>query len=310
MTKKVISIIGPTAVGKTSLAIELAKKLDAEIISVDSRQIYKELKIGVARPSEIELGMVKHHMIAHKSIFEKYSAKEFEHEAIQLITKLHKKKDIVILCGGTGLFLNALRWGLDEMPFISNDVRTKVKEMYEENGLEFIQKKVKALDPDSYNSMDINNPRRLLRVLEVFYASGEKMSELKTHKHAERNFELYNICINRNRESLYKRINQRVDDMIEAGLEKEVFQVLQSTNNTNTTLSTVGYNEWIEFYLQLSTRDEVIEKIKQHSRNYAKRQITWNNKYYAEDLTIKIDGIPKDDLLAKILDYAQITPKK
>ena len=307
MTKKVISIIGPTAVGKTSLAIEIAKKLDTDIVSVDSRQIYKELKIGVARPSDIELAAVKHHLIAHKSIFDTYSAKEFEHEALQIINKIHKKKDTVVLCGGTGLFLNAIRWGMDEMPFITNEVRTKVKEMYEENGLEFIQKKVKSLDPESYEKMDIHNPRRLLRVLEVFYASGEKMSSLKSNKPAERDFEFINIFINRKRENLYARINQRVEDMIEMGLEKEVFQVLQLTNNTNTTLSTVGYNEWIEYYLQISTREQVIEKIKQHSRNYAKRQVTWCNKFYENDLKLMIDGIPKEELVAKILEYAKVS---
>lgn len=307
MTKKVISIIGPTAVGKTSLAIEIAKKLDTEIVSVDSRQIYKELKIGVARPSDIELAAVKHHLIAYKSIFDTYSAKEFEHEALQIINKIHKKKDTVVLCGGTGLFLNAIRWGMDEMPFITNEVRTKVKEMYEENGLEFIQKKVKSLDPESYEKMDIHNPRRLLRVLEVFYASGEKMSSLKSNKPAERDFEFINIFINRKRENLYARINQRVEDMIEMGLEKEVFQVLQLTNNTNTSLSTVGYNEWIEYYLQISTREQVIEKIKQHSRNYAKRQVTWCNKFYENDLKLMIDGIPKEELVAKILEYAKVS---
>jgi tRNA dimethylallyltransferase len=262
-TKKIISISGPTAVGKTSYAIELALKHHTEIISFDSRQIYKELNIGVARPSLEELNTVPHHFIANKSIHESFTVNDYEKEALILIQKLFEEKDTIVLCGGTGLYLNAFRFGIDDMPEISNEIRAKVDAEIASQPIETIQENVKKIDPESYESMDIFNTRRLQRVLEI-----------------------ENIVLNRPREILYQRIDQRVEQMIEMGLEQEVEQLLPYFHLN--ALNTVGYKEWLPFFENQISKDEVIDKIKQHSRNYAKRQITWFKKYGAQDTWLEI----------------------
>lgn len=285
-TKKIISISGPTAVGKTSYAIELALKHDTEIISFDSRQIYKELNIGVARPSLEELNTVPHHFIANKSIHESFTVNDFEREALELIQKLFKEKDTIILCGGTGLYLNALKYGLDEMPTISEAIRSKVDKEIANTPIEILQEKIKSIDPQSYLSIDIYNPRRLQRVLEIFYATGKKWSDFKSFEPKKRPFEIENIVLNRPREILYQRIDQRVEQMIEMGLEHEV-EHLHPYFHLNA-LNTVGYKEWLPFFENQISKDEVIDKIKQHSRNYAKRQITWFKKYCEQDTWLEI----------------------
>lgn len=285
-TKKIISISGPTAVGKTSYAIELALKHDTEIISFDSRQIYKELNIGVARPSLEELNTVPHHFIANKSIHESFTANDFEREALELIQKLFKEKDTIILCGGTGLYLNALKYGLDEMPTISEAIRSEVDKEIANTSIEILQEKIKSIDPQSYLSIDIYNPRRLQRVLEIFYATGKKWSDYKSFEPKKRPFEIENIVLNRPREILYQRIDQRVEQMIEMGLEHEV-EHLHPYFHLNA-LNTVGYKEWLPFFENQISKDEVIDKIKQHSRNYAKRQITWFKKYCEQDTWLEI----------------------
>jgi tRNA dimethylallyltransferase len=285
-TKKIISISGPTAVGKTSYAIELALKHHTEIISFDSRQIYKELNIGVARPSLEELNTVPHHFIANKSIHESFTVNDYEKEALVLIQKLFEEKDTIVLCGGTGLYLNAIRFGLDDMPEISNEIRAKVDAEIASQPIETIQENVKKIDPESYESMDIFNTRRLQRVLEIFYATGKKWSDFKSFEPKKRPFEIENIILNRPREILYQRIDQRVEQMIEMGLEQEVEQLLPYFHLN--ALNTVGYKEWLPFFENQISKDEVIDKIKQHSRNYAKRQITWFKKYGAQDTWLEI----------------------
>jgi tRNA dimethylallyltransferase len=285
-TKKIISISGPTAVGKTSYAIELALKHHTEIISFDSRQVYQELNIGVARPSLEELNTVPHHFIANKSIHESFTVNDYEKEALILIQKLFEEKDTIILCGGTGLYLNALRFGLDDMPEISNEIRAKVDAEIASQPIETIQENVKKIDPKSYESMDSFNTRRLQRVLEIFYATGKKWSDFKSFEPKKRPFEIENIILNRPREILYQRIDQRVEQMIEMGLEQEVEQLLPYFHLN--ALNTVGYKEWLPFFENQLSKDEVIDKIKQHSRNYAKRQITWFKKYGAQDTWLEI----------------------
>ena len=285
-TKKIISISGPTAVGKTSYAIELALKHNTEIISFDSRQVYQELNIGVARPSLEELNTVPHHFIANKSIHESFTVNDYEKEALALIQKFFEEKDTIVLCGGTGLYLNAIRFGLDDMPEISNEIRTKVDAEIASQPIETIQENVKKIDPESYESMDIFNTRRLQRVLEIFYATGKKWSDFKSFEPKKRPFEIENIVLNRPREMLYQRIDQRVDQMIEMGLEQEVEHLLPYFHLN--ALNTVGYKEWLPFFENQISKDEVIDKIKQHSRNYAKRQITWFKKYGAQDTWIEI----------------------
>jgi tRNA dimethylallyltransferase len=286
MNKKIICVSGPTAVGKTAFAIDLALKHNTEIISFDSRQIYKELNIGVARPSLEELNTVPHHFIANKSIHESFTVNDFEKEALILIQKLFEEKDTLILCGGTGLYLNAIRFGLDDMPEISNEIRAKVDAEIASQPIETIQENVKKIDPESYESMDIFNTRRLQRVLEIFYATGKKWSDFKSFEPKKRPFEIENIVLNRPREMLYQRIEQRVDQMIAMGLEQEVEQLLPYFHLN--ALNTVGYKEWLPFFENQISKDEVIDKIKQHSRNYAKRQITWFKKYGAQDTWLEI----------------------
>jgi tRNA dimethylallyltransferase len=285
-TKKIISISGPTAVGKTSYAIELALKHHTEIISFDSRQVYQELNIGVARPSLEELNTVPHHFIANKSIHESFTVNDYEKEALILIQKLFKEKDTIVLCGGTGLYLNALRFGLDEMPEISNEIRAKVDAEIASQPIETIQENVKKIDPESYESMDVFNTRRLQRVLEIFYATGKKWSDFKSFEPKKRPFQVENIILNRSREMLYQRIDQRVEQMIAMGMEQEVEHLLPYFHLN--ALNTVGYKEWLPFFENQISKDEVIDKIKQHSRNYAKRQITWFKKYGAQDTWIEI----------------------
>ncbi len=281
MNKKIICVSGSTAVGKTAFAIEQAQKHHTEIISFDSRQIYKELNIGVARPSNEELQAITHHFIANKSIQESFTVNDYEKEVLVLIQKIFEEKDTIIMCGGTGLYLNAIRFGLDEMPEISNEIRTKVDAEIASQPIEIIQEKIEKIDPESYNSMDIFNPRRLQRVLEVFYATGKKWSNFKSFEPKKRPFEIENIVLNRKREELYNRIDQRVDQMIEMGLEGEVKGLLPYFHLN--ALNTVGYKEWLPFFENEASKEEVIDKIKQHSRNYAKRQITWFKKFCAND---------------------------
>ena len=286
MNKKIICVSGPTAVGKTAFAIDLALKHHTEIISFDSRQIYKELNIGVARPSLEELNTVPHHFIANKSIHESFTVNDYEKEALILIQKLFEEKDTIVLCGGTGLYLNAIRFGLDDMPEISNEIRTKVDAEIASQPIETIQENVKKIDPESYESMDVFNTRRLQRVLEIFYATGKKWSDFKSFEPKKRPFQVENIILNRSREILYQRIDQRVEQMIAMGLEQEVEHLLPYFHLN--ALNTVGYKEWLPFFENQISKDEVIDKIKQHSRNYAKRQITWFKKYGAQDTWLEI----------------------
>jgi tRNA dimethylallyltransferase len=307
-----ISISGPTGIGKTKVAIDLAKKLNAEIISFDSRQIYSELSIGVARPSEDELAEVKHHLIGHKSIHDKYSAQDFVKEVHSLLDSHLHGKD-VILVGGTGFFLFALENGLDELPDISDKVREKVNSNFEKFGLEYMQKRVQEIDPISYANMEITNPRRLQRIVEIFEETGDIYSELinrKEHENIAKNennsFEplslrgkIKNIVLDIPREILYDRINQRVDEMIKYGLVEEAKHYLP--NRDLNALNTVGYKELFSYFDGELDLGEAIDKIKQHSRNYAKRQITWNKKYLKDALWV--NHLEDTNYLEKIQNY-------
>lgn len=289
---KLISISGPTGIGKTKVAIELAKKLNAEIISFDSRQIYSELSIGVARPSEEELAEVKHHLIAHKSIHDKYSAQDFVKEVHEIINNEQLTNNNFIFVGGTGFFLHALENGLDELPDISEITRTKVQREFEEKGLEYIQSRVQEIDPTSYANMEITNPRRLQRIVEIWEETSEVYSELiskDSHLHgndtkSQNQLKIKNIVLDIPREILYDRINLRVDEMIKYGLIEEAkhYQPHQDLN----ALNTVGYKELFSYFDGEMDLNEAIDKIKQHSRNYAKRQITWNRKYLKDALWV------------------------
>lgn len=275
-TKKLIVLLGPTASGKTSLSIEIAQKLNTEILSCDSRQFYKELKIGAAPPSKEELAIVKHHFIHHLSINENYSIGQFEKDAIKKITELFKAHNYLLLVGGSGLYIDAICNGIDKIPNISNNVREKINNEYKKNGITWLQEKIKKIDPDFYKSADINNPQRLKRCYEVFHQTGKRFSTFHKKEKKKRNFEIIKIGIKTDREQLYRKINTRVDKMIKNGLVNEA-ELLKKFRKKNA-LNTVGYKELFNYFNQNIELDIAIEEIKKNTRRLAKRQLTWFRK--------------------------------
>ncbi len=273
--KQLIIIAGPTASGKTSLSIQLAKELDAEIFNADSRQFYRKLDIGTAKPSQSELKEVRHHFIDIKEPDEYYSAGEFEKDITTQLDNYFQSKEIAIMVGGSGLYIKAVLEGFDNLPKDDN-LRIKLIERIKHEGLEALQSEVQKLDASFAETMDFKNPQRVVRALEVMKLTSRPYSDLRTNSVRKRNFEIHAFYLNPDREFLYQKINERVDLMIAKGLESEV----NSLNDFRicNALQTVGYKELFEYLDGKYTRDEAIEKIKQHSRNYAKRQITWFKK--------------------------------
>lgn len=268
--KKLTIVAGPTAVGKTAFAIELAKKLDSPIISADSRQVFKELNIGVARPSEEQLSEVKHYLIAHTSIHKPYNAGVFAKEARLIINQLFEKHDNLVVCGGTGLYIKALINGFDPLPPSNEILRQELEENYASLGIEFLQEKLKSLSVDLYNKTEILNPQRLIRAIEIGSAEEVPVSDIPDFSWE---FETEYKVLTMDRNELYDRINRRVDEMVEMGLEKEA-KDLEEFQELNA-LQTVGYSEWWPYFRGENKIEFTIDKIKQHSRNYAKRQETW-----------------------------------
>jgi tRNA dimethylallyltransferase len=275
-TKTLIIVLGPTAIGKTSLSIQLAKHFNTEIISADSRQFYKELLIGAAPPSAKELSEVKHHFIQHLSVSQDYNVGKFEEDAILNIEELFTKNDKVIMVGGSGLYIDAICKGFDKMPETPSEIREEVISLYKKNGIEFLQNEVQQKDPVFYNEVDRNNPQRLLRALEVMYSTNKTFSSFRNKKDKKRNFKIIKIGLETDRELLYNRINQRVDIMMENGLLQEVKSLTHFKNKNS--LQTVGYKELFEHLEGNITMEEALNKIKQNSRRFAKRQITWFKK--------------------------------
>ena len=274
--KRIIFIVGPTAIGKTKVSIELAKSLKTEIISCDSRQVYKELKIGSAPPSKKQLSLVRHHFINKLSVTEDYNAGKFEIDAMQIIEKLHKTHDTIIAVGGSGLYIDSICKGFDKFPNISIKTRQEVTSEYNSKGLDWLQKKVKTIEPDLYSNYDIKNPQRLLRVVEVFRETGRKFSSFTSNKPKKRPFEIIKIGLNIERDTLYNRINKRVELMMKEGLLEEVNSLKKFKDNN--ALRTVGYKEIFEFLNNKCTLQEAVENIKQNTRRFAKRQLTWFRK--------------------------------
>lgn len=271
--KRLIVIGGPTASGKTALAIQLAKHYQTEIISADSRQCYREMNIGVAKPSLEELAAVTHHFINSHSILEEVSAGVYEKYALDLLTNLFIHHDVVICVGGTGLYIKALCEGIDEMPSIDEQIKQEVSTQYEKFGLSWLQKEVKKLDPVLFANIDQQNPHRLQRGLVFFLSTGQSITKYQQQATKSRPFDILQFNVEIERQILYQRIEDRVDAMILAGLEEEARSLLPFQQLKN--LKTVGYQEFFDFFNGQITRDEAIVKIKQHTRNYAKRQITW-----------------------------------
>ena len=275
--KNLIYIAGPTGVGKTDLSIEIAKKFNTDIVSCDSRQFYKELKIGTSPPSYSQLKEVKHHFIHHKSIHDVYNVGKYEKDAITVINDLFKEKDNLILVGGSGLYADSIMFGIDDFPDVPLDIRNNIIADFKSGGIEIIQNKLKKLDPEYYEEVDLSNFNRIIRALEVIELTGKKFSSQRTKKEKQRVFKSHVLIIESDREKLYKRINNRVDIMIKEGLEEEAFK-LKNFKELNT-LNTVGYKEFFSYFDDKLTYTQAVEKIKQNTRNYAKRQITWLKKY-------------------------------
>jgi len=277
--KKLITISGPTASGKTDLSIKLASYLECSIISCDSRQFYKEMSIGTAVPTKSELSKIKHYCIQHKSIFDTYSVGDFRNETLLLLKKLFQNNDYVILTGGSGLYMDSIVKGIDFFPETNRIIRDELNNNFNLKGIKYLQDQLSKLDPIYFSTVDKNNHRRLIRALEVFISSGKPYSSFLNKRKNDYDFDIESFAIKTNRDVLYKKINTRVDKMIEAGLIDEVKKLFKHKNLNP--LNTVGYKEIFEFIEKKVSLEQSIEKIKQNTRRYAKRQITWlKNKDY------------------------------
>jgi tRNA dimethylallyltransferase len=273
MSKTVYIVMGPTAVGKTSFAIKLAQELNTEIISADARQCYKEMNIGVARPSADELKAAPHHFIASHSITENINASYFENWAMEKVQALFTTKDAVVMVGGTGLYIKAFCEGLDLIPAIDTSIRENIIAQYEKLGLRWLQKEVSVKDPHYWEKGEQKNPQRLMRALEVMLGTGSSIISFQNKKSVERPFKIVKIGLELPREELYERINARVLTMVEEGLENEV-KSLEDYAHLNA-LQTVGYSEWKDYFDSKISKEKVKENIQQNTRHYAKRQMTW-----------------------------------
>lgn len=274
--KTLIVVIGPTAVGKTALAIQLANHYNTEIISADSRQFYREMSIGTAKPTPDELASAKHHFINSHSITDEFNVGDFEKEGLKALEEIFVDHDVAILAGGSGLYVKAICEGFDELPPVDHQIRNKLNALYNEKGIIWLQEQLKIADPAYYEHADINNPQRIIRALEVTESTGKPFSSYHTSNAKKRSFNIIKIGLNLPREQLYERINQRVDEMIKQGLVDEV-KALLPYRNLNA-LNTVGYKELFDYLDGKTDLDTAVAMIKQNTRRFAKRQLTWFNK--------------------------------
>jgi len=297
MPKTCIVIVGPTAVGKTALAIRVAQHFGTEIISADSRQCFREMTIGVAKPSEEELARVKHYFINSHSIQEEVNAAVFEQYALQSVSAIFRQHDVAVMVGGTGLYVKAFCEGLDDMPPVSPETRQQINEQYEQLGLSWLQQQVAEKDPLYYSTGEIQNPQRLMRALEVKLATGQSIRQYQQGKKTERAFRIVKIGLELPKEVLHMNINQRVDVMMEQGLLKEVESLLpwRSLN----ALQTVGYAELFRYLDGDCSLEAAVEAIKKNTRHYAKRQLTWFRK------SVDVQWFsPKNDVA--VINYCQL----
>ncbi|MDB5201367.1 MAG: tRNA delta(2)-isopentenylpyrophosphate transferase [Ferruginibacter sp.] len=276
MEKTCFIIVGPTAVGKTAAAITIAEQLQTEIISADSRQCYRELNIGVARPSTDELAAVPHHFIASHSVTQLLTAADFETYALQQATQIFQYHESVVMVGGTGLYIKAFAEGLDPIPAVADELRNQIREQYAKNGMPWLQAEIREKDPLFFKEGEMQNPQRMMRALEVIQTTGESILALQSGSKQERNFRIVKLGLELPRELLYQRINQRVDQMMDAGLLEEA-RALIPQQQLNA-LQTVGYRELFAHFNGEISLARAIELIKQNSRHYAKRQLTWFKK--------------------------------
>ena len=298
MHKTCIIIAGPTAVGKTSLAIRLAQHFSTEIISADSRQCYKELNIGVARPSAAELQLIPHHFINTISITDNFTAAAYEKYALMRIKKIFETNDVAVMVGGTGLYIKSFIEGLDDIPEVDGAVKEQIITSYNQQGLEWLQREVEDKDPVYFKSGETQNPQRLMRALEVKISTGKSITSFQQKNRKERSFNILQFGLELPRPLLYNRINNRVDQMINLGLEEEV-KILMPYKHLNA-LQTVGYRELFDYFDNHISRQKAIEMIKQNTRHYAKRQMTWFKK---DAGFIWIDMNDEEKVLQSIIQY-------
>jgi tRNA dimethylallyltransferase len=276
-TPTLIVICGPTAIGKTKFAIDLANEFGTEIISADSRQFFKELSIGTAKPNPSELKAAPHHFVNNKSIVEEYNASDFEYEVLEFLNQFYKNKSTAIMCGGSGMYINAVCNGFDnEVPTADNKIREKLNNTLKKEGIESLQNQLKTLDPSFYAQVDLKNSNRLIRAIEVCLITGKPYSEIRKGIKKDRPFQIIKIGLELDRSKLYNRINQRVDIMMKEGLLNEIKSVEKFKEKN--ALKTVGYKELFNYLNGECSLEYAIEKIKTNSRRYAKRQMTWFKK--------------------------------
>jgi tRNA dimethylallyltransferase len=269
-------ILGPTGVGKTNISLQLAEYFACPIVSSDSRQFYRELKIGTAAPTEEQLFRAKHYFIGSHSIFDEYNAGQYEQDAMQLLGELFQMHKVVLLVGGSMMYIDAICNGMDDIPTVDAETRAFWQQQYADFGLEFIQNELKKLDPKHYEEVDLLNPKRIMHALEICSMTGKLYSELRTGQRKERPFNILKIGLNRPRQELYERINLRVDEMMDEGLLEEARQFYEFRHLN--TLNTVGYKELYEYMAGNWPLEFAVNMIKQDSRRYAKRQLTWFNR--------------------------------
>lgn len=294
--KTLIVLIGPTGVGKTDLSIKIAEKYDSPIISADSRQLYSDLKIGTAAPTEEYLKRVKHYFVGTLKLTDYYSAAQYESEVISLLEELFKTNDTILLTGGSMMYIDAICKGIDDIPTVDNETRQMMMEKFEKEGLERLCAELKLLDPEYYSIVDLKNPKRVIHALEICYMTGKTYTSFRTGNRKQRPFDIIKIGLCRDREELYDRINKRVDIMINDGLVDEVKSVYQYKNLNS--LNTVGYKEIIQYLEGNCTLEFAIEKIKQNSRIYSRKQMTW----FKRDNDIKWFHPDRED---EIMEYIE-----
>ncbi len=273
MRKTLIVVLGPTGIGKSDLAIEVAQHFNTEIISADSRQVYKELSIGTAVPPNEDLEKVTHHLIQSHSIHDYFSAALYEKLALAKIEELFENKNQLVLTGGSMMYIDSLCYGIDDIPNADPDIRFKLVEEFKEKGLEHMRLQLKQLDPVYYDQVDLKNPKRILHALEICLSSGRTYSSMRTQQRKTRPFQIIKIGLNRDRQELYDRINLRVDKMVEAGLLEEARSVYKFRDLNS--LNTVGYKELFAYFNGETDLDSAIDLIKRNSRRYAKKQLSW-----------------------------------
>ena len=293
--KKLIVIAGPTAVGKTNFAIELAQKKNTEIISADSRQFFKEISIGTAKPTSDELSLVPHHFIGNLSIEDYYNVSKFENDVIALLDKLFLKFDTVVMVGGSGLYIDAVCNGIDDLPDSDEKIRSELKNQFKEKGIESLLIELQKLDPEYYEIVDKANTNRILRALEVIKETGKTFTELRKNSKKLRPFEIQKFCLNRDREELFEHISIRVDKMMEEGLLNEVKS--QIRNRHLNALNTVGYKEIFSYLDGKISLEQAITDLKTNTRRYAKRQLTW---FKRDDSYTWINPNQMDEVLKSI----------